>query len=80
MRPAGLGELEIKPETLRFVDPVEDAFDKSRSLDNRQDCHRHGRAVINESLLVGDGVGKPLGLLNPKSGIPICETSAATDH
>ena len=23
-------------------------------------------------------VGKPLGLLNPKSGIPICETSAET--
>jgi hypothetical protein len=34
------------------------------------------RAVINEALLLGEGVGKPL--LNPKSGIPICEPDHAT--
>jgi HK97 family phage major capsid protein len=39
----------------------------------------HGmRATINAALIVGDGIGKPMGLLNPNSGIPICETSAAT--
>ena len=36
------------------------------------------RATINEALLLGDSVGRPLGLLNPKAGIPICETSANT--
>lgn len=35
-------------------------------------------ATINNALIVGDGVSKPLGLLHPRSGIPICETSAAT--
>jgi HK97 family phage major capsid protein len=36
------------------------------------------RITINESILLGDGIGKPAGLLQQNSGIPICETSAAT--
>jgi HK97 family phage major capsid protein len=35
-------------------------------------------ATINEALLLGDGAGKPLGLLHEKSGVPVCETSAST--
>jgi HK97 family phage major capsid protein len=37
------------------------------------------RNAINETIIVGDGISKPLGLLNPRSGIPICETSPATE-
>jgi HK97 family phage major capsid protein len=36
------------------------------------------RGTINNTLILGDGVGKPMGVLNPRSGIPICETAAAT--
>jgi HK97 family phage major capsid protein len=36
------------------------------------------RATINEAIMIGDGLGKPAGLLHPSSGIPICETSEAT--
>jgi HK97 family phage major capsid protein len=35
-------------------------------------------AMINEALVVGDGIGRPLGLLHPQSQIPICETSEST--
>lgn len=33
------------------------------------------RNTINNAVLLGDGVGRPLGLLNPAAGIPVCETS-----
>jgi HK97 family phage major capsid protein len=33
---------------------------------------------MNEAILIGDGIGKPQGLLNPNSGIPICDTSTNT--
>ena len=36
------------------------------------------RATINAAVLLGDGIGKPLGLLNSNGGIPICEVSPAT--
>src|SRR5262249_31677411 len=36
------------------------------------------RATIAAAVLLGDGVGKPLGLLHQNSGIPICEVSPAT--
>jgi HK97 family phage major capsid protein len=35
-------------------------------------------ALINEAILIGDGVGRPMGLLNPRSGIPVCETASST--
>jgi HK97 family phage major capsid protein len=35
-------------------------------------------ALINQAILVGDGAGQPMGLLNPRSGIPVCETSSST--
>jgi HK97 family phage major capsid protein len=34
--------------------------------------------TINNSILLGDGLGKPAGLLNPSSGISICDTSPST--
>jgi len=43
------------------------------------DRARRMRATINAAILLGDGIGKPMGLLNPNSGIPICEVSSATN-
>ena len=78
----GLGQLEIKPETIRFIacatrDLIEDAGMNFESWLMRKISDGMG-ATINSALLLGDGVGKPMGLLNPRSGIPICETAAAT--
>jgi HK97 family phage major capsid protein len=36
------------------------------------------RDTINAAVIAGDGIGKPLGVLHPSAGIPICETSPAT--
>ena len=36
------------------------------------------RETLNGAILLGDGIGKPLGFLNPQAGIPICDTSLAT--
>src|SRR5215469_2569695 len=33
---------------------------------------------INDAILVGDGFGKPMGILNPQAGIPIAETGSGT--
>ena len=78
----GLGTLVIKPETIRFVacatrDLIEDA---SMNFENwlMRKISDGMSATINNTLILGDGVGKPMGVLNPRSGIPICETAAAT--
>ena len=78
----GLGELEIKPETIRFIvcatrDLIEDA---SINVENwiLQKVSDGMRGTINNTLLLGDGVGKPMGVLNTRSGIPVCETAGAT--
>lgn len=78
----GLGELEIKPETIRMIvcatrDLIEDASINVESW-IMQKVGDGMRATINNTLLVGDGVGKPMGLLNPNAGIPICDVSPAT--
>jgi len=78
----GLGEMEIKPESLRYVlcatrELLEDSgvnieawmLDKARRAFAYQ---------INNAILVGDGFGKPMGILSPNAGIPICETASAT--
>lgn len=78
----GLGELEIKPETLRMVacagtDMIQDAsFDIANWI--LEKVSQAFRAAINNSVLLGDGLGKPLGILHPRAGVPICETSPAT--
>jgi HK97 family phage major capsid protein len=36
------------------------------------------RQQIAAALICGDGVGKPTGILNPRSGIPQCETAVST--
>jgi HK97 family phage major capsid protein len=79
---AGLGELEIKPETLRYIvctsrDLLEDA---SVNIEQwlLQKVNRAFRHAISTALMTGDGNGKPMGILNPASGIPICDTAAST--
>jgi HK97 family phage major capsid protein len=78
----GLGELEIKAESLRYIacatkELLEDSsvaiepwlFDKAS---------RAFRTQISDAIIAGDGFGKPMGVLNPAAGIPICETSENT--
>jgi len=36
------------------------------------------RRAISDAILIGDGVGKPQGLLNPIGGIPIWDTALST--
>jgi HK97 family phage major capsid protein len=78
----GLGELEIKAERLRFVvcasrDILADAaFNVETWMFGKvSDAFRN---TISDSIVVGDGVGKPAGLLHLSSGIPICDTGPAT--
>lgn len=74
--------MDIKPETLRFVvcatsDLLADAaFPVETWLLDK--ISRGFRNTINASILLGNGIGKPRGLLNPTAGIPICEVSPAT--
>ena len=78
----GLGTLEINAESLRFVqcatsDLLQDAsFDVEAWL--MEKVSRGMPDTINGAILLGDGIGKPFGFLNPLSGIPICDVSAAT--
>jgi HK97 family phage major capsid protein len=74
--------MEVKAEELRYVvcvtpDLLQDA---SVNIENWiMDKVSVGfRNLISAGIAVGDGVGKPLGLLNQRSGIPICETAAAS--
>ncbi len=79
---AGLGEMEIPAESIRYVacagkDLLEDA---AFSIENwlLGKASRGFRNAISDAILLGDGLGKPLGLLNPNSGVPVCETSPVT--
>jgi HK97 family phage major capsid protein len=78
----GLGVLTIKPETIRFVacatrDFLEDASMNAEAWIMRR-ISEGMAGTINNAVLLGDGVGKPMGIFNLRSGIPICETAAAT--
>src|SRR5262249_8725381 len=78
----GLGEMEIKAESLRFIacagsDLLQDsAFNiEAWLLQKVSDSFRN---TISAAIIGGDGIGKPLGLLNPAAGIPILDTSPST--
>jgi HK97 family phage major capsid protein len=79
---SGLGELEIKAETIRYVQCVNSDLlaDASFNVEQwmTQKVSDGMRITINDAIVAGDGLGKPMGLLNPQSGIAICETGAAT--
>lgn len=78
----GLSELEIKPETLRYIvcstrDILEDA-----SVNIEQwmlgKVNFAFRNTLATAIMTGDGMGKPLGILNPRSGIPACTVGEQT--
>src|SRR5262249_39844662 len=78
----GIGEVEIKPESLRYVvcttrDLLEDASTNVEQwlLDKANQAFR---VQINHAILAGDGFGRPMGILNPAAGIPILDTSSST--
>jgi HK97 family phage major capsid protein len=78
----GLGELEIKVETLRYVVCATSDLLQDSSFNVEawilQKASQGFRDAISSAIMTGDGIGRPLGILNPRSGIPICETSPAT--
>jgi len=78
----GLGEMDLKPETIRFVVCVTRDLLEDASIDVEAWILRKASegmaATINAAILLGDGIGKPMGLLNPNSRIPICQVSPAT--
>jgi len=79
---AGIGEVEFKPESLRYIvcatrELLEDSstnveawmIDKTRGAFGAQ---------IGHAILAGDGFGKPMGILNPAAGIPIMDAAPST--
>ena len=79
---SGLGEMELKPETLRYVfcatrDVLEDASINMESLMINL-VNQAFRRTVSTAIISGDGVGKPQGILHPSSNIPVCDTSPAT--
>jgi HK97 family phage major capsid protein len=78
----GIGEVEIKAETLRHIvcassDVLEDAAVDLEGWVLRKVSNAF-RVKVSQAVITGSGVGMPIGLLNPAAGIPICETGAAT--
>lgn len=78
----GLSELEIKVESLRYIacagsDLIQDSSFPIESFVLRKVSDGFRRS-ISAAILIGDGVGKPLGILHPLAGIPVCETSPST--
>jgi HK97 family phage major capsid protein len=78
----GLGELEVKAETIRFVQCVNSDLlaDASFNVESwmTQKVSDGMRITINDAIIAGDGLGKPMGLLNPQSGIAVCDTAPST--
>jgi HK97 family phage major capsid protein len=78
----GLGELEIKADSIRHVicagkDLLEDSAFNIEAWLMRKAAAGY-RAALSEAIIAGDGNGKPLGLLSARGGVPVCETAAAT--
>jgi HK97 family phage major capsid protein len=78
----GLGEVEIKPDPLRYVlcvnrDLLEDAdMDLEGWMLNKVSWAF--RNTVTEAIIRGDGQGKPFGFMTPAAGLPIVETGAGT--
>jgi len=76
------GMIEIKPESLRSrvcstSDLVQDASFNIEQWIMRK-AERAMRLKIAAAVIFGDGIGRPLGILDSKSGIPVCDTAAST--
>jgi HK97 family phage major capsid protein len=78
----GLAQIEIRAEELRHVvcatsDLLQDAAFPIESW-IMEKVSTGFRNLISAAILGGDGAGKPEGLLNRRSGIPVVEVSATT--
>jgi HK97 family phage major capsid protein len=78
----GLGEMEIKVDPLRFIacagnDLLADAAFNVENWILRK-ANDGFRRTINKAIIGGDGIGKPMGILNPNAGIPVCDTASST--
>ena len=76
------GMLEIKAEELRCVvcatpDLLQDAGFSVEQWVIRK-AQRAFRIKLSQAVMLGDGLGKPQGILHPNSGIPVCDTSPST--
>jgi HK97 family phage major capsid protein len=78
----GLGEIEFKPEPIRYIlcanrDLLEDAsFNVEQwAFAKVSDAFRR---TISQAIMVGDGIGKPLGLMHPSAGIQVCDVGPNT--
>lgn len=78
----GLGQLELKPEEARGLICASRSFleDSAINIENwiAQKGQQGVRRIASRALAVGTGVGMPMGILNPQSGIPICDCAAPT--
>jgi hypothetical protein len=76
------GELNIKAEELRYIVCVSKTLLEDSAFDIEGYLFRTVsdafRDTLNMSIIAGDGVGKPLGIINQNSGVPICQVSPAT--
>ena len=72
----------MKPEELRGLICASRSFldDVAINIENwiAQKGQQGVRRIASRAIAVGTGVGMPMGILNPASGIPICDTSANT--
>jgi HK97 family phage major capsid protein len=76
------GEIEIKPEPLRFTLCMtnELAEDASFPIENHvvQKVAQAYRTEISRATILGTGAGLPLGLLSPRGGVPICDAAVSS--
>jgi hypothetical protein len=77
IQPSGM--LEIKAEELRAVvcatpDLLQDASFNIEQWVMRK-AARAFRIKLSQAVMCGDGIGKPVGILHPASGIPVCDVA-----
>jgi HK97 family phage major capsid protein len=78
----GIGEVELKAESLRYVVCAGRELLEDSSVNIEawllQKADAAFRFQISAAILAGDGFGKPQGILHPSSGIPIMDTAPST--
>jgi HK97 family phage major capsid protein len=76
------GMIEIKPESLRapICTPRDLLEDASFNVEGwiREKAERWYRQQLATAFICGDGNGRPMGILNPRSGIPVCNCAPST--
>lgn len=79
---SGLGEIEIKAESIRSLQCISNDLLLDASFNIEQFILRKVsdsfRYTINRAIIAGTGMGMPAGLLAVNSGVPVCEVSPST--